>query len=258
MLTLLLDETTAPLKRLALWRAQMDASSPGVLFHTQGNEVLVYPLVGCASLTANGKYLGILGGRRHITERVIHAARFLPGSRQNLLLNVQSYAADVLIVTSDPVTSPCSDLWPPYVHYNDAAFHDVGTGCYRRTVAEVPTPEGYAIHCGETLSDGTDGSWSSWPSHCAPEEVGRYKDHEELFFVVTPTYFALSLCGQYCTGKAARGMYRLNNGEACVMPLGAHELAVCPPGFGYYAWFYISFLKKQYNKYATDVKVYEK
>jgi hypothetical protein len=140
----------------------------------------------------------------------------------------------------------------PYVHTNDAVVHDVGTGCYRRTVAEVPTPQGYELHCGETLSDGKEGTWSSWPSHAAPEEVGRYAEHEEVFFCLTPGYFLMREEGKYCTGETAKGVREIQNGEALATPLGSHELTTSPGDIGYYAWFYLSFLKKQYNAFATD------
>ena len=260
MLTTLLDKTRAPLNRLALHRIQLDASSPSVTLETHGSEGLLYALVGRTHVSVAGLTLGAIGGRRSVTERLIHAIRVPGGLGKCMRVTLDGYAADLLWVTCAAKAGGWVDSRAPYAQKEDAIFHDVGAGCYRRTVAEVPTPAGYEIHCGETLSDGKEGTWSSWPSHAAPEEIVRYAEHEEVFFPLTSGYFLMRDNGQYCTSAVAKGVREIQNGQAIVTPLGSHELTVSPGDVGYYAWFYLSFLKKQYNKYSTDAigKVYVK
>lgn len=269
MRTLLLDKTTAPLNRLALHRIQLEQASPHEILEMDGAEGLLYALVGQARVTVDGVPLGVLGGRRSVTERLIHAARVPAGVAGQLSVTLEGYAADLLWVTCDAqrVAGKKGRQAPEdmsrslvHLHWNDAVCHDVGTGCYRRTVAEVSTPSGYELHCGETLSDGTEGVWSSWPSHAAPEDMERYAEHEEVFFPLTSGSFLMREEGRYCTGDIARGVRELHNGAALVTPLGSHELCVSPGDVGYYAWFYLSFLKKQYNKYSDQhmAKVYVK
>lgn len=260
MSQMLLDNTNAPLNHLALHRVQVDATHPSVTLKQMTRcECLLYSLCGQVSVVADNVFLGVLGNRRSVKEQRIHAARFYTGRERCITVTLQGYAADLLWVT---YTCEDSTLHtnPLYIHWNDAIFHDVGEGCYRRTVAEVPTPAGYAVHCGETYSDGHDGVWSSWPSHAAPEDMARYAEHEEIFFPLTSGSFLMREDGRYCTGVLAKGVREIHNGEAIVTPLGSHEIVVTPGNVGYYAWFYVSFLKKQYNKYSTDSirKVYVK
>lgn len=261
MLTLLLDKSSAPLNRLALHRLQLDAGSPSVTLDTEGRETLLYALVGSATVSVNGQSLGALGGRRSVTERLIHAVRTPAGMQAEVRVSVQGYAADLLWVTCATVKRSSGKTGGvPYVHRGDAVWHDVGTGCYRRTVAEVPTPAGYELHCGETLSDGVNGCWSSWPSHAAPEELERYADHEECFFCLTSGYMLMREDGKYCTGEEAKGVREIQNGDALATPLCSHEISSSPGDVGYYAWLYLSFLKKQYNKFSDQSikKVYIK
>lgn len=249
----LLDKANAPLQRLRLDRIQLDQLAPDTIVDTQGKEALIYCLTGAVRIASQETFLGTFGGRRSVLEPLVHVLRIPDGARTLLTLSLQGHAADLLYLTCAPTGQTYA--YPPtlpYAHTSDVTCHDVGRGCYRREVREVPTPLGYAIHCGETVSDGTEGTWSSWPSHAAPEELARYAEHEEVFFALTSGYFLMREEGQYCTGAVARGVREIGNGEALVTPLGSHELCVSPGDTGIYVWGYVSFLKKLYNKYADE------
>ncbi len=255
MLTTLLTKENSPLDRLALHRIQLDARSPSVTMETEGCEGLVYSLVGGCAMHVNGRPLGRIGGRRSVIEPRIDVVRVPSFYPMVVTCTVDGYAADLLWVTWTPPDHPRATglgAGNPYVHRSDAIGHEVGTGCYHRTVAEVPTPAGYAIHCGETRSDGIAGCWSSWPSHCAPEERGRYAEHEEIFFVLTAGSFLMREDGRYCTGDPARGVREIHNEQALVVPLGSHELTTSPGDIGVYVWAYVSFLKKKYNAFSHE------
>lgn len=273
---ILLDKNNAPLNRLLLARIQLDASCPSVSFDTHG-ETLLYNLVGTAHVYDNDRYIGAIGGRRVVTEPSTDIVRFpcLPsGMTFHVTLTLQGYAADFLVASClpgpmSPTLLPSSSSYQsvltsvsitPYVHKNDCHYHDVGYGAYRRTVCEVPTPHGSELHCGQTISDGKNGTWSSWPSHAAPEELERYAEHEEAFFCLTSGYFIMRMEGKYCTGKEAKELREIRNGEALATPLGNHEICVSPGDVGVYIWIYLSFLKKKYNAFANESisKVYIK
>jgi hypothetical protein len=81
-----------------------------------------------------------------------------------------------------------------------------------------------------------------------------------VFFPLTSGYFLMRDDGRYCDGTIAKGVREIANGQALVTPLGSHELTASPGDVGYYAWFYLSFLKKQYNAWSHESikKVYVK
>lgn len=259
-ITTLLDKNNAPLNRLSLQRLQLDCSQPNLPRGTFGAEHLIYLLVGSVSISVDGVFLGTFAGRRTCLESTIQAVR-IPGdgAQHEYTIALNGHAADVLIV-ADHEKVFGEKQQPSYVHYADATCHDVGAGCYRREVREVPTPLGYQIHCGETVSDGREGVWSSFPAHATEADLVRYAEWEELFFVVTNGKGLIALDGTYCTGEKVNTVRVINNGDAFATPLGAHPIVFWPNTFGYYFWAYIGghVLQKTYNKWATDVGTYVK
>jgi 5-deoxy-D-glucuronate isomerase len=265
MLTSLLSKDNAPLHRLALQRLQLDAASPWVTLHTGRREGLLYSLVGAATVVANGASLGLLGTRRRVTEPYLQAVRFPAHTAWNVMVYVEGYGADLLYVTCAPVEPKIygsveaavadKGAWllptTPYLHWNDAVVHEVGEGTHQRQVRVLPCPLGYTIEAGETLN--RPGAWSSWPRHATPDEAAtRYAEHEECFYIVTPGYGLIRYDGYWCTGERATGVQEVHNNQALATPLGAHEITFSPDAWGWYAWFYHSFLQKTYNKYAHE------
>ena len=259
MRTLLLDKDNAPLNRLALGRIQLDGNCPAEKFETQGYELCLFPLVGDFRCEVNGDQQLTIKGRRKVTERASNILRFPAGENAHIALDVEGYSADILAARYVPMPDFISGTHTPHLHAADIHTHDVGEGCYRRDVTEVPTPDGYRIHCGQTYSDGINGCWSSWPSHAEPEEVARYAEHEEVFWCYTEGYGLINCNGKYVTGEEAKGVRIVAHNTAFVTPLGSHEIVFSPKAESLYVWFYICFLKKTYNKYAHEgVKVYTK
>lgn len=267
MLTTLLDKTTAPLNRLALHRIQLDASSPSVtLGHVTRCECLLYSLCGKASVFADGQSLTMIGGRRSVTDRLIHAVRFPAGKTCTVTVSVADYAADLLWVTCYQLNAVTRhEPSTPYIHYSDATVHQVGEGTHRREVRVLELPPGYEIEAGETLN--ISGGLSSWPAHANGEDIARFLKGEvaweELMFFVCSTPGIAVLDGYYNPtthgSQHTREVYRVENGSARVMPLGSHTLYAAPDSPLWYFWVYCgNALQKQYRKWATDVGTYRK
>ena len=263
MRTPLLDRTNAPLNRLALWRIQLDNSCPYEKIETHGDEVCIFPLVGAFRVEVDGVTIYDLPGRRKVTDSLSCVLRFPEGNNFTIVPYTSGYAADMLMATMEQHESVhdggIAANQASQAQYTAIYPHEVGDGCYARKVTEVHTPDGYRIHCGQTYSDGINGCWSSWPSHAEPEEVARYAEHEEVFWCYTEGYGLINFNGKYVTGEEAQGVRVVQHNTAFVTPLGSHEIVFSPKAESLYVWFYISFLKKTYNKYAHEgVKVYTK
>ena len=262
MLTTLLAPETHPLQRLTLSRIQLDATSPVTSLETHGDEVLLYSLVGRADVYSNGRFLGSLGGRKHVTEKLVHAIRFPMANEFAVALTVNGAAADLLCLTAAPlVDCVYTTNLHPYLHWNDTVWNEVGEGCHLRQVAEVPTPEGFSIYTGETLN--IPGGTSSWPPHASPEDLRRFAAKETtweevmMFFCKEPGLADLQ--GIYTGGKIVNEVVRLENGSAQVMPLGSHRIVAAPDSYIWYHWSYCgTALQKSYRKFASDTKIYVK
>ena len=279
--TILLDKHTAPLDRLTLVRLQLDASCPSLVLGTQGNEGLLYSLVGRVTVYADGLCLGTLGGRRSVTEPQIHCIRFPAGVMTTITVVLDGFAADVLWVTYESssfkvVATPYSRVTynqgtstnmtsviqqTPYLHWHDTVWHSVGTGTYARTVAEVPRPDGYRLDVGETLNP--PGAWSSYPPHANTQDIEHFSNGEttweEVFFCVCEQPGIVNLQGVYTGGTIVEKVMPVYNGHAYVMPLGSHAMVAHPQSYLYYFWCYAgTALEKIYRKYSDDVGVYRK
>ena len=252
-LTTLLSPETAPLRTMTVSRLQLEQAASFCTLAATGEEILLYPLVGHIRVQHGAQCLGVIGGRQSVTHRGVECLRLPREDGMSVQLILQSYAADLLIVSTlqpGPATAGC-------IHQGDVAYHEVGEGTHRREVREVPTPLGYRLHAGETLN--IPGGWSSWPSHATPEETVRYAEHEECFFVISPGYGLMHTNGIYPTGQTTQDILKIGNGDAVVTPLGSHEIVFAPGAWGWYAWFYMSFLQKTYNRWADEgVKTYVK
>ena len=262
MMTTLLSPATDPLQRLTLVRIQLDATSPADSLETHGDEVLLYSLVGRAYVYSNGRFLGSLGGRKHVTEKLVHAMRFPAGTDFHVALTVNGAATDLLCCVATPAAYTLVTPNPhPYLHWNDTVWNEVGEGCHARQVAEVPTPEGFQIFTGETLN--IPGGSSSWPPHANPEDLRRFvaKDTtwEEVMFFACKEPGIADLQGIYTGGKIVNELIRIDNASAHVMPLGSHRLIAAPDSYLYYWWGYCgSALQKQYRQFASDTNIYVK
>jgi 5-deoxy-D-glucuronate isomerase len=238
----LLSPETAPLRTLTLARVVLERTLPVELFPVGQRELLLYSLIGTVRVHLDGIDYGLLGARTAIQTPVVHALR-LSGMTAEVLLTLQSPTADLLLAGI-----PSEAQQAPFVHRDDVYCHSVGTGTHHREVRELLTPPGWKLHAGETLND--VGGWSSWPSHAALDELPRYKEHEECFYVVTPGYGLCRTDGLYSIGLRADGVQEVRNGEAFVTPLGAHEIVASPDAWLWYYWCYTSFLQKTYNSQA--------
>ena len=249
--TALLNSSNAPLQRLALSRLMLDSQDAICMITTEGEEILLYSLIGTVRVRDVAQDWGTIGGRRAVTESGVQALRFPGGRAHAITVQLVGTAADLLVASCVVDIGAMAAV----AHREDIAIHDVGTASHRREVRVLPTPLGYQLHVGETLAPA--GNWSSWPSHAAPDDLGRYEDHEEVFFLVTPgRYGLIRFDGFFCDGSVAKGVQQVRNGDALVTPLGAHEIVAAPEAWLYYAWVYRSFLRKTYNAAATDCGVY--
>lgn len=259
MRTTLLAESPSANLTMSMQRVQLSQDAPSSLLTTGAQEVCLYVLTGGVNVAMRWNdrdaTVRLENARRTVQEPQLALLRVPINRGLALSCELTTYAADILCVTNI-----CGGEQPPdgtFAAYATGYNHHVGTGTHERWVREVVTPPGYTIHCGETLN--VPGGWSSWPSHAAPDEIPRYAEHEELFFVITPGYGLMHCDGLYPDGTRAPEVQKISNGQALRTPLGSHEIVFSPGDWGYYAWFYRSFLQKQYNKWATDgVKTYVK
>lgn len=222
-------------------------------------ECLIYALIGTIRVYANEVFLGTIGGRATVTEPLAHVVRFPAGVESTVSLVLDGFSADCLIATCDAPVNTATTL--PYMQWNDAFPHVVGSGTHQRTVVEVPTPPGFTISCGETMN--IPGGTSSWPSHASAEDLHRYTQGkttwEERFYVVCPAPATARLSGYYHENVYVNQTIVLSNGAIVPMPLGDHPVTAAMDAWVWYAWFYIGdALKKEYRKFSSDILTYRK
>ena len=257
---LLANHTNAPLKDLELHRIMLDRQEPHAMVLMWG-ELCLYALVGMAEVSISGipglsDYTYGIGGRTSILTPELDMLRVV-SPRDKLValrLTLKGDSADMLLARSMQGMDREPQLAIQGAH--EAYIHAVGKGSIQRTVVEMPVPPGFSIHAGETTN--TAGGWSSWPSHCAPQERVLWNRHEEVFWIATPTYGVMRRDGTYVTGETVDDIIMVHNNETIVTPLGDHEISAGPGSWLHYCWFYISFLKKKYNVFAHHVNTYIK
>lgn len=257
-ITVLLNKENAPLKRMTVARVQLDATSP-FLALTETGEGLLYGLTGKCTVYAGGACIGTLSGRQKMEEHHVQCIRFK--GQNEIFLGVAGHAADLLWITCATMGSVPPE--PGYqVHLPDTVlWHDVGSGTHQRKVAEVPRVAGYALDVGETHN--IQGGWSSWPPHANETDLARFSNKEttweEIFFVVCELPGIVRLKGIFSNGHVVNKVQEVYNGNAYVMPLGAHEIVAHPQSSLQYFWAYCGdALEKIYRKYSTDVTTYRK
>jgi 5-deoxy-D-glucuronate isomerase len=276
MLDTLSEGSGSRLNRLALRRLRIPRTEAHASFVVHRREACLYPLTGSALVTDDLDSYAEVTGRRPIETEGVRLDRVQclrwPAANRAVKVNVQRtgpYALDWLLVE---YAAAAWETIPATLHQMRAFINEVGRGAYYREVRELPPPDGYRLHVGETFSPGTtddqrvpDGVWSSWPPHCTPAERARHAEHEEIMFFLMPRdqYALMVQDGIYCTGEVVeRQVAMLYNETVWVPPLGAHEIVAGPalPGQGwiFYAWMYVSFLQKTYNSYASDTSTYLK
>ena len=255
---LLLYKQNAPLDRLALARVQLDARCPSLVIPCHGIEGILYSLTGSVGIYANNHYAGTLGMRERMTEEVTEALRVRGGVQMTLTLASHCHAADLLWIScaTDLKEGPMV-----YRHTGDARWHTVGEGTHRRRVAEIPTPNGCHISCGETHN--VPGGISSWPPHATAEDIEWFSQGEttweEVMWFACSTPGIANLDGVYTGGKVVKELREIRNGSAHVMPLGSHSIHAGPGGSMIYVWAYSgTALQKLYNQAADDLQVYRK
>lgn len=237
----------------------LDSALPCYTLLPSPRECLIYALIGKIRVYANDAFLGTIGGRAAVTEPLAHVVRFPAGVAQTVSLVLDGFSADCLIATCDAPVNTATTL--PYLQWNDAFAHAVGSGTHQRTVVEVPTPPAFTISCGETMN--IPGGTSSWPAHASAEDVHLYTQGkttwEECFYVVCPAPATARLSGYYPGGVYVSKTITLSNGALVPMPLGEHPVTAAMDAWCYYAWFYIGdALRKEYRKFASDILTYRK
>ncbi len=256
----LLDHNNSPLPTLQFYRVLLDHEFPSIHLATDTAEALLYSMTGTVMVYANGTFLSTIGMRTSVKEPHCHCIRFPAMSHFTVTLTMDSFAADLLwVVDTERYATIINHT--PYLHYNDTMFHTVGEESYRRRVAEVPRPAGYAIDCGETLNH--VGATSSWPAHANAHDLDVFRDGkttwQEGMFFVCPKPGTAKLDGLYSGGKIVNMTVPITNGSAMAMPLGSHPITAAPDSWMWYFWAYTgTALEKRYNRFATDVGVYEK
>lgn len=237
----------------------LDSATPASSIFWDTREGLIYALVGTMRVYVNEQLLGTIGGRATVTDPLAHVMRFPAGAPHEVMLVLEGFAADCLLVSCDALPNEATKL--PYCHWNDAHAHTVGSGTHRRRVVEVITPPSFHLSCGETLNE--PGATSSWPPHASHEDLQAYHEGlttwEEVFYVVCPAPAKAILLGLYPDRKQVNETITLNNGDIVPMPLGSHAVVASPGTWAYYAWFYCgNALQKAYNKWSMHVSTYLK
>lgn len=255
--TTLLSSETAPLRTLSLARLQLDQGEPLCRVQTQGEEIILYSLIGTVHIHTKNHDWGIFGGRRHILEPRVHAMRFPAGCAQEIIVELQGQSADLLVVGAFAEGSTIM----PVAHREDCVLHQVGEGAHAREVRVLPRPLGYVLDCGETLN--IPGGISSWPPHANAGDLAKFQQGlttwEEVMFFVCPSPGIAVLDGCYADGTPVNEIIRVENGQAYPMPLGSHTCYAAPDSYLWYFWCYCgTALTKQYNRWATDVLTYKK
>lgn len=256
-LQVLLNKDNAPLSTLSLYRLRLSVSGESLaIIDLRHHELLLYPLIGAVAVD------GIkLKSRKAVTQHPRSALRVhVGGVGHKLIIELKSGTADVLIAARDASTGGDDDPGdgPQYLHIDTIMPYAVGNGTHRRTVRVIDGPPApFKIYGGETLN--IPGGWSSWPAHANQEDLRKWDDWQETFFVVTPGYGLLHLDGTYHDGTYVSGTQIVHNGDAIVTPLGSHPIVASPGAWLWYAWFYTGgALKKTYNQWATDLGTYVK
>lgn len=231
---------------------------------TGGIEYIIYPLIGSAVIEVpSTSYCAWVGGRNHITEPPDSALYIKFGKNKELKITSQSESLDMIIVRTMYARKSQTDT--PTFQVLECKTRDVGKGHYLRQVSDQMMPADTNLHIGETISWNDNlrgGCWSSWPAHASPEEATRsYMDHEEFFYVITPTVGVMHMDGAYQNGQTVSGMMMIQNNEFYKVPLGLHSVCFEPRNgecWGWYLWVYDSYLKKTYNTKAHHVGTYVK
>lgn len=250
----------AVLAPLTLTHVTLDAFSPyRELVCDAPREHLVYALIGQIRVWADGRFLGTLGGRRSVTEPLAHVLRFPAGQDAEVTLGVEGASADCVVASVGAIGSRATKL--PYTHWNDAVFHEVGTGTHVRRVGEVITPPGFVLAVGETFQEA--GMVSSWPPHATAGDLALFAEFkttwQEAFYCVCPAPALAMLQGLYPGNFPVSEVRPITNGEILAMPLGSHSIHSHPSSWTYYFWCFCgSALQKTYNRFSTDIGVYIK
>lgn len=256
----LLTYNNAPLPSMQLYRIQLDHGSPSISVGNGQGEGLLYVITGTVDVYSGSMFLGTLGGRKSVTEPCVQCVR-LPTLHETILhVNLRSFAADMLWVVDTKPLMRCGNL-APYMHCTDTVFHRVGADGYQRVVAEVPRPLGYTIDCGETLND--PGNTSSWPAHANANDLSLFAEGktswQEVMFFVCPKPGVIHMNGMFSGAQAVYESRQVGNGMAMTMPLGSHPITAAPDSWMWYFWAYTgNALEKRYNRFSTDLGVYEK
>ncbi|HXH10773.1 MAG TPA: 5-deoxy-glucuronate isomerase [Alphaproteobacteria bacterium] len=257
-LQVLLNRDNAPLSTLALYRLRMSLGGKSLAsIDAHQHELLIYPLIG--SVCVDGISIG---GRTSVTRSPRGAMRvYAGGVGHYLTIECKTRTADILVAARDVLPdelSVDSGDAPQCLVIDTITPHTVGEGTHRRTVRVIDDPPApFQIYGGETIN--IPGGWSSWPAHASKEDLQKWSDWQEVFFVVTPGYGTIHLDGIYHDGTCASGTQTVRNGDAIVTPLGCHPIVASPGDWLWYAWFYTGgALKKTYNQWATDLGTYVK
>lgn len=235
----------------------LDAEKPCHHTYIREREALVYALIGRIRVYANHHFLGVIGGRRSVTEPLAHVIRFPAGVEWQVSLVMDGFSADCLLASCEALPNACTKL--PYMHWNDAYSHTVGEGTHQRTVTEVVTPPSFRISAGETYNP--PGTTSSWPPHASQQDLLLYQEGkttwEEWFYVIAPQPAQATLIGLYPGGKQVSETRVLTNGELVQMPLGSHAVTAAANSFAWYCWLYAgNALQKSYNKFSHHTGAY--
>jgi 5-deoxy-D-glucuronate isomerase len=199
--------------------------------------------------------------------RLQHLLRLPSGAPWSIELTRKSPAFDALLLQYVPPEPP-SDTGAegppartehpdatPWIQRSGIVPHAVGRGAHARRVCDAATPPGFLLHVGETRQ--RPGRWSSWPAHAQRRDMARAREHEEVFFCVTPGVAVIHLNGRWSTGERVDEARLVRNGDALAVPLGSHPIVAAPDAPLVYVWAYAGgVLSKQYNRWSTDVATY--
>jgi 5-deoxy-glucuronate isomerase len=195
-------------------------------------EVAAVVLRGAVEASADGRELGMAGGREDVFEGPGHAVYAPPGARLAL---AATGAGAALAVASAPVADGGEPGPARVISPADQRIAYVGRGNWTRSVRTILGPEHPAgrLLLGETINP--PGNWSSYPPHkhdrhSPPDEV----ELEEVYFFKFKPAAGFGVQVRY-DGRHEEA-FVVRDGDVALIPSGYHPVVAAPGYALYYLW----------------------
>jgi len=198
-------------------------------FETGSDELIVLPLRGDCTVTADGERFS-LHGRGSVFSEVSDFV-YVPRDTR-IELSTESGGRFAL-----PSARATRRLAPRYVAAADVPVELRGAGHASRQVNNFCSPEGFAadrLIAVEVLTPA--GNWSSYPPHKHDEEIpGVETALEEIYyFEVADGGFGYQRCYTSGPGREIDVLAEVRTGDAVLLPHGYHGPSMAAPGYDLY------------------------